>query len=105
MKQEGFLGLRTGNQLEYLLLRQKQLALISLRFQALSRQPCLEKVKSHSPESSSDSLRSTVGDGRRREDSSLDLHHGSVDFDIPSLDLGESFVLELRSPIHNYGSA
>jgi hypothetical protein len=57
------------------------------------------------PESSSKGLVSTIGDGGRRKDSSLNPHHGGIDLDIPRLDLGKSFILELRSPGHDYGSA
>jgi len=53
------------------------------------------------PKGSSESLATPIGDGGRREDSSLDLHHGGVDLDVPSLDLGKSLVLELGSPIHD----
>lgn len=55
-----------------------------------------------SPESSSKSLVCTIGDGGRREDSSLNPHHGGINLDIPGLDLGEGLVLELRSPGHDW---
>jgi hypothetical protein len=80
-------------------LNSRQLALISLRFQALSS--ALSTLM-NVPESSSKSLVCTIGNGGRREDSSFDPHHGGIDLDIPRLDLGEGFILELRSPGHDY---
>lgn len=66
--------------------------------------PMLE-LRTDLPKVGAKSPVTAVGDSRRLKNSCLDLHHLGVHLDTPGLDLGQSFILELRPPVHDCESA